>query len=105
MHINTACVCVCVHACVRVCMRARACVCVCVCVCGQQNIIKVKKNAKIRNRYNQVPHLTLDIIWDSDKRRKHHTQEMQRVSPFPAGDNKAARNRPVIKTKPIVNHK
>ena len=35
---------------------------------------KVKKKAKIRNRYNQVPHLTRDTIWESDKNtRKHHT--------------------------------
>ena len=54
---------------------------------------KVKK-AKIRNRYNQVPHLTRDTIWESGKNtRKHHTQEIQEVSLFPAGDHKAARNR------------
>ena len=34
--------------------------------------IKVKK-AKIRNQYNHVPHLTQDIIWESDKNtRKYH---------------------------------
>ena len=33
-------------------------------------------------------------IWESDKNtRKHHTQERQKVSPFPAGDDKVARNR------------
>ena len=43
---------------------------------------------KIRNRYNQVPHLTHDTTWESDKNKiKHHKQE---VSPFPAGDHKAA---------------
>ena len=37
---------------------------------------KVRKKAKTRNRYNQVPHLTQDTIWQSDKKiRKHHTQE------------------------------
>ena len=42
---------------------------------------KVKK-AKIRNRYNQVPHLTWGSIRESDKNtRKHHTQESQEVSP------------------------
>ena len=45
--------------------------------------LKVKKT-KIRN--NQVPHLTRDTIWESDKNtRKHHSQESQGVSPFPAG--------------------
>ena len=40
-----------------------------------------------------VPHLARDIIWESDKStRKHHTQESQEVSPFPAGDHRAARN-------------
>ena len=32
-----------------------------------QDKIKVRKKAKIRNRYNQVPHLTQDTIWESDK--------------------------------------
>ena len=46
------------------------------------------------NRYNQVPHLTQDTIWENDKNtRKHHIQESQVVSPFPAVDHKAARNR------------
>ena len=38
-------------------------------------------------------------MWESDKNtRKHHTQESQEVSPFPAGDHKAARNRQDIMT-------
>ena len=42
--------------------------------------IKVGMKAKIKNRYNQVPHLTRNTIWESDKNtRKHHTQE-----PFPS---------------------
>ena len=37
---------------------------------------KVRKAAKIRNRYNQVPHLTQDTTWESDKNTiKHHKQE------------------------------
>ena len=56
--------------------------------------MKVKKKAKIRNRYNQKPHLTRDTILESDKyTRKHHTQNSQEVSPFPAGDHNAAGNR------------
>ena len=112
--------------------------------------IKVRKKAKIRNGYNQVPHLTLDTTWESDKNTTllyvhfsiaiilmgkreliallnlsswclvmverlfltvppgclqfvivvfpDHThllfiQESQEVSPFPAGDHKAAMNR------------
>ena len=53
--------------------------------------IRVRKTAKIRNRYNQLPHLTQDTTWERDKDTiKHHKQE---VSPFPAGDHKAAMNR------------
>ena len=33
--------------------------------------MKVRKKAKIRNQYNQVPHLTQNTLWESDK----HTQE------------------------------
>ena len=56
--------------------------------------IKVSKTAKVRNRYNQVPHLVQDTTWENDKNtRKHHIQESQEVSPFPADDQKAAMNR------------
>ena len=54
---------------------------------------KVSKKAQIRNRYNQVPYLTKDTTWESDKTQKHHTQESQEASPFAAGDHKAAMNR------------
>ena len=55
---------------------------------------KVRKKAKIRNPYNQIPHWVQDTIWESDKNaRKHHIQENQEVSPFPAGDHNTARNR------------
>ena len=54
----------------------------------------VSKEAKIRNRYNQVPHLTQNTTRESDKNTiKHHTQESQEVSPFPAGDHKAEMSR------------
>ena len=45
--------------------------------------VKVRKAAKTRNRYNQVPHLTQETTWKSDKSIiKHHKQE-QRGQPFP----------------------
>ena len=47
---------------------------------------KVSKGAKIRNRYNQVPHLTQDTKWESDKLTVDTTNESQEVSPFPAGE-------------------
>ena len=50
-----------------------------------------KKKTKIGNLYNQVPYLTQDTILESDKNtRKHLIQESQEVSPFLAGDHKAA---------------
>ena len=50
------------------------------------------KEANIRNWYNQVPHLTQDTIWESDKNtRKNHTQEGQEVSLFPAGDHQGCK--------------
>ena len=55
---------------------------------------KLSKKAKIRNRHNQVPHLSQDTTPERDKNtRKHHIQESQEVIPFPAGDHKAAMNR------------
>ena len=41
-----------------------------------QIAIKIRKAAKIMNRYNQVPHLTQDTTWESDKNTiNHHNQE------------------------------
>ena len=54
--------------------------------------MKVSKVAKIRNRYNQVPHLTQDTngkVTNSEDT----TNESQEVSPFPAGDHEAHINR------------
>ena len=52
---------------------------------------KVRTKSEIRNRYNQLPRLTQDTVWKTDKNtRKHHIQESQEVSPFPAGDHRAA---------------
>ena len=57
-------------------------------------IFKVRKRAQVRNRYNQAQHLTQETTWESDKNtRKHYIRESQEVSPFQAGDHKAAMNR------------
>ena len=45
------------------------------------------------NRFNQVPHLTQDTTWESGKTQSNLTNKSQGVSPFPAGDHKAAMNR------------
>ena len=39
------------------------------------NMFKVRKVAKIRNRYNQAPHLTTDTTWESDKTQLNITNE------------------------------
>ena len=53
-----------------------------------------KNKVNIGYRYNQVPHLTQDTTWESDKNtRKYHIQESQEASPFQAGDRKAAMNK------------
>ena len=56
---------------------------------------KVSKGAKIRNRYNQVPHLTQDTNGKVTDSQLDTTNESQEVSPFPAGDHKAHINRRV----------
>ena len=54
---------------------------------------KVSKGAKIRNRYNQVPHLTQDTNRKVTNSQLDTTNESQEVSPFSAGDHKAHINR------------
>ena len=56
-------------------------------------VVKVSKGAKIRNRYNQVPHLTQDTNEKVTNSQSNTTNESQEVSPFPAGDHKAHINR------------
>ena len=54
---------------------------------------KVSKGAKIRNRYNQVPHLTQDTNGKMTNSQFDTTNKCQEDSPFPAGYHKAHRNR------------
>ena len=56
-------------------------------------ICKVSKGAKIRNRYNKVPHLTQDAKGKVTNSQLDTTNESQEVSPFRAGDHKAYLNR------------
>ena len=55
-------------------------------------ILKVRKRAKIKNRYNEAPHLTQDINGKVTTLQLDITNESQEVSPFP-GDHKAPTNR------------
>ena len=57
------------------------------------NLVIVSKGAKIRNRYNQVPHQTQDTNGKVKNSQLDTTNESQEVSPFPAGDHKAHINR------------
>ena len=73
--------------------------------CKQTNTIlmykkafnKVRKRAKIRNRYNQAPYLTQDTNGKVTTSQLDITNEGQEVSPFPAGVHKASINRRIRK--------
>ena len=70
--------------------------------------VKVSKGAKIRNQYNQVPHLTQDTSGKETNSQLDTTNESQEVSPFPAGDHKAHINRRAqrhSKHKTVQKHK
>ena len=54
---------------------------------------KVSKGAKIRNRYNQVAHLTQDTNGKVTNSQLDTKNESQEVSSFPACDHKAHINR------------
>ena len=70
--------------------------------CFPLNLPKVRKGAKIRNRYNQVPHPTQDTTGKVTNSQLDTTNETQEVSPFPAGDHKAQLNR---RTQRLSKHK
>ena len=59
---------------------------------GLLHFFKVRKTAKIRKRYNQVPHLTKDTTWESNKKSINITNMSQELSSFPAGDHKQGSN-------------
>ena len=52
----------------------------------QYHKLRKRKGAKIRNGYNQVPHLTQDTNGKVTNSQLDTTNESQEVSPFPAGD-------------------
>ena len=56
-------------------------------------LLKVSKGAKIKNRYNQVPHLTQDTNWKVTNSPLDITNESHEVNHFSAGDLKAHINR------------
>ena len=56
-------------------------------VSSKNRIFKVRKRVKIRNWYNQSPHLTQDSNGKVTTSQLDITNESQEVSPFPAGDH------------------
>ena len=65
---------------------------------------KVRKTAKIRKRYNQIPNLTQDTTWENNKNTINITNKSQEASPFLAGDHKAAINRRARKHEKHKTH-
>ena len=66
-------------------------------------VFKVRKAAKIGNRYNQVPQvLSEDTTWESDKNTINHHKQEQRGQPFPSrwpqGSNEQMRKHEKHKT-------
>ena len=58
-----------------------------------QRTNKVRRRAKIRNRYNQAPRLTQNTNGKVTTSQLEITNESQEFSPFPAGDHMASTNR------------
>ena len=59
--------------------------------------MKVRKRAKIRNRYNQAPHLTQDTNGEVTTSQLDIRNESQEASSFPADDHKVSTNRRALK--------
>ena len=54
-----------------------------------EGLSKVRKGAKIWDRYNQVPNLTQNTNGKVTNSQLDTSNESQEISPFPAGDQKA----------------
>ena len=66
--------------------------------------MKVRRWEKIRNRYNQAPHLTKDTNGKVTKSLLDTTNESQEVSPFPAGEHKTDAQESTTKTRQKKSH-
>ena len=55
--------------------------------------LKVRQRAKIRNRYNQAPHLIQNTNGKVTSSQIDITNESKEARPFPAEDHKASVNR------------
>ena len=47
------------------------------------SVLKVRQTAKIMKRYNQVPHMTQDNTWESNKNTINITNKSQEVKLVP----------------------
>ena len=65
--------------------------------------MKVSKGASIRNRYNQVPHLTKDTNGKVTNSQLDTTNESQEVSPFPAEKKQHKKHKRSTKEVPPWN--
>ena len=75
-------------------------------VMKQKRALKVRKRAKIRNLYNQAPHLPQDTNGKVTTSQVDITYESREVIPFPAGDHKAPitdAHQSITKTRQNVN--
>ena len=52
-------------------------------IATEVGLIKVRKTARVRNRYKQVPDMSQDTKWESNKITINNTNKSQEVSPFP----------------------
>ena len=59
---------------------------------------KLRKSAKVRNRYNQAPHLTQDTNGKVTNSQLDIKNKSQEVSPFLAGDHKGINKQMDLKT-------
>ena len=59
-----------------------------------KNFQMSEQNWGCLDKMSEVNFSPAETLWESDKNtRKHHIQENQEVSPFPAGEDKAARHK------------
>ena len=72
---------------------------------GMFQASKVRKRTKIRNRYNQAPHLAQNTNGKVTTSQLDITNEIQEASPLPAGDHKAAMNRREVMTNTRQKYK
>ena len=72
--------------------RVKTPITICHLLLSSAETLEVKKRAKIRNPYNQAPHLTQDTNGKVTTSQLDITNKSQEVSLFPVGDHKESIN-------------